>query len=89
MKKILLIFTIFIITSTYVNSKENCKGLPGFKNINESTEYAKCLTKGKFKLNTDSKLTNIIKGKEKLKIPNPVKGLKKIGKALTPSTLQK
>ena len=42
MKKILLILTILLTTSTYVNSKENCKDLPGFKNIKESAEYAKC-----------------------------------------------
>ncbi len=89
MKKILLILTILLTTSTYVNSKENSKDLPGFKNINESAEYAKCITKGKFKLNTDSKLTNIIKGKEKLKIPNPIKGIKKIVEAVTPTALEK
>ena len=65
----------------------------------KSIEYVNCLgekIKGsasnedsKFKLNTDSKLTEIIKGKEKIKIPNPITGLKNIGKALRPSTLQK
>jgi hypothetical protein len=41
--------------------------------------------KSKLKLKTDSKLTDWITGKDKLKLPNPLSGLKKIGKALKPS----
>ena len=80
--------------------EKKCIEMEGAKRIGkDSIEYVKCLgekIKGsasnedsKFKLNTDSKLTEIIKGKEKIKIPNPITGLKNIGKALRPSTLQK
>ena len=79
---------------------KKCIDMEGAKRIGkDSIEYAKCLGKklkssatnedSKFKLNTDSKLTEIIKGKEKIKIPNPITGLKNIGKALKPSTLEK
>ena len=91
MKKILLIALILITASTYVSAQQNCKDLPGFKIIGKDTpEYLKCL-KGqkKIKLNTDSKLTDLIAGKEKLKLPNPINGLKNIKKALKPSILDK
>jgi len=45
--------------------------------------------KKKFKLNTESKLTDILTGKKEFKLPNPLNGLKKIGKALKPSALEK
>ena len=87
MKKILLVITMLISTSVYINAKEHsCKDLPGFKKLGkDSAEYFNCLKKKRsFKLNTDSKLTDIITGKEKLKIPNPITGLKKLGNALKP-----
>ena len=46
--------------------------------------FKKKTKKPEVKFNTDSKLTRIITGKEKLKIPNPVKGLKNIKNALKP-----
>ena len=88
MKKILLISLVIITTSTYVNAERvKCKDLPGFKTIGkDSAEYIKCLTSkgGAFKLNTESKLTSILSGKEKIKFPNPLNGLKNIGKAIKP-----
>ena len=44
---------------------------------------------GKLKLKTDSKITDVVTGKAKLKIPNPLTGLKKLGKAIKPSILEK
>ena len=44
---------------------------------------------GNFRLNTDSKLTDIITGKKKVKIPNPMNAFKKIGNAIKPSPLEK
>ena len=86
MKKIFLIAAIFLVSSTYVNAKQKCSDLPGFKKIGkESIEYLNCLKKSKkIKLKTDSKLKNWITGKEKIKFPNPVKGIKKVGEALKP-----
>ena len=91
MKKLLILVTLFISATTFVHAKQKCSDLPGFKTLGkDSLEYIKCLKgNNKIKLNTDSKLTNIVKGKEKLKIPNPINGLKAIGKALKPSTLDK
>jgi hypothetical protein len=92
MKKLILIATMLITTFAYANANEqSCKDLPGRDKLGkDSVEYFKCLkakaTKdGKLKpLNSDSKLTNIMKGKDKFKIPNPVNGLKKLGKVLKP-----
>jgi hypothetical protein len=90
MKKILLIFAILITSFTYANSEQKCKDLPGFKKIGkDSQEFLKCLADNNIKINTDSKLTDLITGKEKIKIPNPITGLKNIGKALKPSILDK
>ena len=41
------------------------------------------------KLNTDSKVVDWIKGKKKIKMPNPLNGLSKLGKAVKPSILDK
>jgi len=38
---------------------------------------------------TDSKLTRWITGKEKMKIPNPVTGVKNVGKAIKPLSGQR
>ena len=86
MKKILLITVIFLVGSTYVNAKQNCSDLADFKKVGKnSVEYINCLKKnGKFKLKTDSKLKSWITGKEKIKFPNPIKGIKKVGEALKP-----
>jgi hypothetical protein len=87
MKKILII-AIICLSASIASAKEKCSDLPGFKKVGkDSVEYIKCL-KGqtKIKLNTESRLTNWITGKEKFKVPNPINGLKKIGKALKPST---
>jgi len=90
MNKIFLIVLILIGTSAHVNAKENCKLLSGYeKNGKNSADFIKCLKETKIKLNSDSKLTRIITGKEKLKIPNPLSGLKSLGKALKPSALEK
>jgi hypothetical protein len=88
MKKIFLITTLLLIISTYSNAKQNCKDLPGFKTVGkDSVQYLNCLRKTK--LNTDSTLTDIVTGEKKLKIPNPMNGLKNLGKALKPSILEK
>ena len=86
MKKFFIIISILISTTVYINAKEqSCKDLPGFKKLGkDSSEYFNCLKKNRPKLNTDSKLTDIITGKEKLKIPNPITGIKKLGNALKP-----
>ena len=91
MKKLLILSILFITTSSYVSAEKKCSDLPGYKKIGKgSVEYLKCLNKdGKFKLKTESKLTDIITGKEKLKLPNPMNGLKAIGKALKPSAIEK
>ena len=92
MNKIILFSIIAILYSANLHAveKKKCNELEGFKKIGkDSIEYINCLTnkiknKKKFKLNTDSKITDLITGKEKLKIPNPITGLKKIGNALKP-----
>ena len=69
-----------------------CKDLPGFKTIGkDSAEYIKCLTSkgGALKLNTESKLTSMLSGKKKIKFPNPLNGLKNIGKAIKPAPTTK
>ena len=43
----------------------------------------------KFRLKTDSKITNWFTGKEKIKIPNPVNGIKKVTGALNPFNKKK
>ena len=49
MKKILLVITMLISTSVYINAKEHsCKDLPGFKKLGkDSAEYFNCLKKKK------------------------------------------
>jgi len=91
MKKIILLAVIFLTASTYANAKQKCSDLPGKKRIGkDSAEYLKCLKETKaIKLNTDSKLTDWLTGKEKIKLPNPISGLKKIGKAIKPAPLSK
>tara|TARA_B100001093_G_C25917336_1_gene631247 strand:- start:161 stop:442 length:282 start_codon:yes stop_codon:yes gene_type:complete len=93
MKKIIVIIGVLSVISNFALAEEKCSDLPGFKQIGkDSAEYIKCLaTKGKksFKLNTDSKLKNWITGKEKFKVPNPMDGISKIGKAVKPSVLDK
>jgi len=46
-------------------------------------DWIKNKDKKKPKFNTDSTMINWIKNKDK-KIPNPISGLKKVGKALKP-----
>ena len=92
MKKIILLslISIFFSMNMYAVEKKKCSELEGFKKLGKKTgEYLNCLktnTKGenKFKFNTESKLTNLITGKEKIKLPNPINALKKIGKAVKP-----
>ena len=43
----------------------------------------------KLKLKTDSTLTDMLSGKKKLKIPNPLNAVKKLGNAIKPSLLEK
>ena len=88
MNKIFLLILMLLVSSVSVNAKQKCSDLEGFKNIEKSKEYFDCLkskSKGKFKLNTDSKLKDWITGKEKFKLPNPATGMKKIGEAIKPS----
>ena len=82
MKKILLTAILLISTTTFVNAEQKCSDLPGFKKIGkDSKEYLECLAKGgKFKLKTDSKLTDVVTGKTKLKIPNPLNGFGRLRK---------
>ena len=67
MKKIFLITLILITTIAYAFAEEKCKDLPGFKTGGKDTgEYVKCLAdkvkkNPKFKLNTESKLTDWIR----------------------------
>jgi hypothetical protein len=74
MKKILFIFIIYFASIVYSSAEQKCNELPGFKKLGkDSIEYVKCLKKsakksGKFKLKTESKLTNWIKKK----INNPL-----------------
>ena len=58
------------MTSSKIHAEQRCKDLPGFKKIGkDSAEYIECLLNkakevkkdGKFKLKTDSKLTDWIK----------------------------
>ena len=88
MNKIMLFSIIAILYSANVHAVEEkkCNELEGFKKIGkDSMEYIKCLkSKKRFKLNTESRLTDVITGKEKLKLPNPLTGLKKLGNALKP-----
>ena len=67
MKKILLTAILLISTTTFVNAEQKCSDLPGYKKLGKDTaEYADCLKKSaKFKLNTDSKLIDVIKSKKK------------------------
>lgn len=86
MNKILII-AIICLSASVASAKEKCSDLPGFKKVGkDSVEYLKCLKGKKIKLNTESKLTDWLTGKEKFKVPNPINGIKKIGKALKPST---
>lgn len=89
MKKIFLIATILITTSTYLVAEQKCRDLPGYKKLGkDSAEFVDCLKKStKFKLNTDSKLIDVIKSKKKTgsfklntdsKLTNVITGKKKI-----------
>ena len=89
MKK-LFILTIILVSSSYnVYAEQNCKELPGFKKLGkDSGEYFKCLKNSKkLKLKTESKLTDVLTGKKEFRLPNPLNGLKKVGRALKPSAL--
>ena len=59
----ILISLILIFSITTLQAKEKCKDLPGYKKVGKnSIDVIKCLTKeNKFKLNTNSKLTDWIK----------------------------
>ena len=91
MKKIFLITALLFISTTYVSAEQKCTDLPGYKKIGkDSKEFLNCVAKSKkFKLKTDSKLTDIVTGKEKIKIPNPVNGAKAFWNAIKPSALEK
>jgi len=87
MKKFFIIIILLLTSFTYANATQHCKELPGFKKVGkDSLEYLKCQSNQKtdIKFNTDSTLTDVISGKKKIKIPNPLTGLKNIGKALKP-----
>jgi len=116
MKKIFLISIILVATSLTANANQKHKNLPSSEKIEKNTDLRlvgvikdeKEITSTKLKkklklntdskltdlvtgknkklkLNTDSKLTDLISGKKKIKLPNPMNGLKKIGKALKPN----
>ncbi|MDC0977011.1 hypothetical protein OAR34_00495 [Pelagibacteraceae bacterium] len=90
MKKLLITTLIFWGSITYGIAEQKCRDLPGYKKIGkDSTEFIKCLKSKKLKLNTDSTLTDVITGKKKLKIPNPLTGLKNVGNAIKPTILDK
>ncbi|MDB9744584.1 hypothetical protein OAA82_01335 [Pelagibacteraceae bacterium] len=91
MKKLLILSILFITTSSYVSAEKKCSDLPGFEKIGKDTaEYLECVNKkASLKLNTESKLTDVVSGKEKLKLPNPINGLKAIGRALKYSPVEK
>ena len=70
MKKFYIIGILIIFTTLDVSAEVDCKNLPGFKKVGkDSVEYTKCIAKkgkelgekGLNKLNTDSKLTDLIK----------------------------
>ena len=70
MKKFYIIGILIIFTTLDVSAEVDCKNLPGFKKVGkDSIEYTKCIAKkgkelgkkGLKKLNTDSKLTDLIK----------------------------
>ena len=70
MKKFYIIGILIIFTTLDVSAEVDCKNLPGFKKVGkDSVEYTKCIAKkgkelgkkGLKKLNTDSKLTDLIK----------------------------
>jgi|TARA_B110000971_G_C19918832_1_gene458163 hypothetical protein len=96
MKKMFIFVLIagFLNVSLQAVEKKKCSELEGFKKIGkDSGEYIQCLADnikikskdGKI-FNTDSKLTDLITGKKKWSesIPNPITGIKNIGKALKP-----
>ena len=87
----LILISVLSILSFDAYALEKCRDLPGFKTLGkDSAEYLKCLSKKQnFKLKTESTLTDIVTGKKKFKFPNPINGLKNIGKALKPSALEK
>ena len=90
MKKITLIclISIFLSINSYAADGKKCSELDGFKRLGKnSIEYLKCLKETKLNLNTDSKLTDIVTGKKKLKMPNPLNGIKKLGQAIKPDPL--
>ena len=80
MKKIFLISIILVATSLTANANQKHKNLPSSKKIEKNTELRlvgvikdeKLTTstklKKKLKLNTDSKLTDLLTGKNKKKI---------------------
>ena len=90
MIKIFLTTLLLIVASTYASAKEDCKKLPGFKTINKDTpEYLECVKRNSVKstgnkLNTESKVGDVLTGKQKIKIPNPWNGIKNLRKALKP-----
>ena len=94
MKKIILLTLIasFLNVNAYAVEEKKCNELEGFKKMGKSSiEYVNCLSakvksSSKFKLNTKSTLTDWITGKKKISdsTPNPITGLKNIGKALKP-----
>ena len=91
MKKIILLYiiSIFFSVNLYAVEHKKCSELEGFKKLGKGTaEFHACLknkAKKKFKLNTDSKLTDLMTGKAKFKLPNPLTGLKNVANALKPS----
>ena len=87
----LIVISILSFLSFNAYAVEKCRDLPGFKTLGKDTaEYLECLAKKpNLQIKTESKMTDIVTGKKKFKLPNPINGLKNIGKALKPSALEK
>jgi hypothetical protein len=80
MKKIILSVIILLFSGLHVYTAEK---KPKFNTDSTLIDWIKNKDKKKPKFNTDSTMINWIKNKDK-KIPNPISGLKKVGKALKP-----
>jgi hypothetical protein len=88
MKKIISLLFVGILYSAnlYAEEVKNCKDVKVDKKLGKGLSGIKCLAAdGKFKLKTESTLTDWISGEKKFKFPNPITGIKNIGKALDPS----
>jgi hypothetical protein len=89
MKKIVLFIIINSLLTINLHSGEHDKKIK-LKTDSKLTNFFKNKkNNGELKLKTESKITDIVSGKEKVKIPNPLTALKKLGKAIKPSILEK